>query len=261
MEIVSPSNSLIKHAASLKQKKYRQIHSQFLAEGLNLVCDIFLSNSALVESVFVTMQAFSLFSKDKAFLKANKNSIHIVSDLIIKKLSDTDTTQGIVAVVRINKQDLDCQINRWDKSKLNDQIVFLDKISDPGNLGTIIRTAVAANFSLVLSGCADPFSPKVVRSSMGSIIKADIKINDHSALSFLKQNGYVLIGADLNGQCLTGAKKHGKVCIVIGSEAKGISGEVQNLCDQKITIPMKNQVESLNAAVSAGIMMYHFAKF
>ena len=241
MIIESLSNSLIKHACSLKEKKFRTESGEFLAEGVRLVLDINLFAPDSIINIFVTETVFAVNKE----LPADK--VCLVSDLVMNKLSDTQTSQGVVAVVK----------KRENVQIKNDRILFLDRIRDPGNLGAIIRTAAAAGYSLILNNCTDPYSQKVVRSCMGGIFKADFVESDETALIDLKMKDYKITAAGLDGQKLFGAVKHTKICIVIGSEADGISDNILALCDEVVTIPMVN-IESLNAAVSAGIIMYYY---
>ncbi len=139
---------------------------------------------------------------------------------------------------------------------LDDSLFSELSFTEPGNMGAIIRTACAAGYSdIVLRDCVDVYNPKVIRSSMTGVL--GVGFHYANSLSFVRELGYATVGAVLGGKDAFTAKiKARKICLVIGNEADGISEEVLLDCDEKITIPMREDMESLNAAVSAGILMY-----
>jgi len=247
--ISSPSNNLVKYAASLKEKKYRNIHCEFLAEGTRLVMDLIKYDFDSVVHVFITNE----YIEDASIIGLLGDKIKLVSDSVMRKLSDTDTSQNIVAIVK-KKQEitLDMLISK------NKNILFLDRVSDPNNLGTIVRTAAAANYALILNNCTDIYANKVVRGSMGAVLKSDFIEGDISAISILKQHKYTFLSSCLNGKNVFTMQKIHPVCIAIGSEAHGLDKEIISLSDEIISIPMVDNSESLNVSVATGVLAYHF---
>ncbi len=234
-EITSSDNKIIKHAAALKEKKYRDLYGEYLVEGLRGVSD---TPRDALRSIFCTKQ-------NAEALKDYRCDVYIVTEKIMKKLSDTDNFSGIVAVAA-----------KAEFPEFNgDYVVYLDRIRDPGNMGAIIRTAVAAGYEVVCDGCVDVYNAKVVRSCVSALSKVRLHVGNF--IDILRQKGYNIIGADIRGKNMFSSQKPGKVCLVIGNEANGICDEIIANCDMLCRIPMQN-MESLNAAVSAGILMYYF---
>lgn len=238
IKITSANNETVKRAAKLLNKKYRDSENMFLAEGARIVEDIRLYDPGLVEKIFIAESA------------AEKNYGDIIlPDILFSKLCETDNSQGIVAVIR-----------KPSAKPENGYSLFLDRVRDPGNVGTLIRTAAAVGFNdIYLFDCADAYSGKVVRSTMSAIIKVNIFENiGFDAAKKLKENGYTLLCADMNGvSSYEYRARNDKVCLVIGNEANGVSGELKALCGINISLPMSGKIESLNAAVSGGILMYN----
>ena len=181
----------------------------------------------------------------------------IVSDKIFGEISETVTPQGIMAIVRQPKYDFDDIINKDDAT-----LLFLDNLRDPGNLGTIIRTAEGAGIDgVVLSKeSVDIYNPKVIRSTMGAIYRVPFIYEDNFATKLrekYKVNGFELYAAHLEGASeYTKVEYSRKTGIIIGNEANGVSKEVVDVADCMIRIPMEGQVESLNAAISAALIIY-----
>jgi len=257
---MSKDNQKIKEVVSLlKDKSTREELGLFVVEGARSVRDI-IENKVGIHSIFISQKAVNNFSDIvmRSLEVLGSDKIFCVDDKVFDKMTDTITSQGILAIANICiKKDLG--LFRQGK-----KILYLDTISDPGNLGTIIRTALASGFNnIVLLDCVDAYNPKVVRSSMGAITKVNIYIEKegHQILRTLKQGKYKILTATLDGTNIFTCKKNNdKIVLVIGSEAFGVSKEIQCLADKKITIPMQN-TESLNAAVSAGILMYQLSEF
>lgn len=178
---------------------------------------------------------------------------YVMKDGDFVKLADTKHPQGVLAIVKQKKYSL------GDVSG-GDLYIILDTIQDPGNLGTIIRTAEAAGVSAVImnKGCTDIFSPKVVRSTMGSIFRVPfIYTEDLSdAVRVIKEAGVTVYAATLSGSSIAKEKPDRRRAFIIGNEGNGISEETLGLADKTVSIPMAGKVESLNAAVSAAILMY-----
>lgn len=241
MEITSLENQLVKKISSLHKKKYRDEYELFFIEGMKSVKEAINFNWE-IENV--------LYSPDMINYDLGIEGT-IVSKEILCKISDTVTPQGIVAVCKIKNEKIE---NLGDKRK----IVYLDKVQDPGNVGTIIRTADAFGIdSVVLSKeCADVYSPKVVRSTMGSIfhlpVIRDVEIEE------LKKLNKKIYSSSLSGK--EKFKIEDNAVLVIGNEGNGISDETKKVTDEFIKIKMPGNAESLNASIAAGILMYEFTK-
>lgn len=241
MEITSLENQLVKKISSLHKKKYRDEYELFFIEGMKSVKEAINFNWE-IENV--------LYSPDMIDYDLGIEGT-IVSKEILCKISDTVTPQGIVAVCKIKNEKIE---NLVDKKK----IVYLDKVQDPGNVGTIIRTADAFGIdSVVLSKeCADVYSPKVVRSTMGSIfhlpVIRDVEIEE------LKKLNKKIYSSSLSGK--EKFKIEDNAVLVIGNEGNGISDETKKVTDEFIKIKMPGNAESLNASIAAGILMYEFTK-
>ena len=247
-KIVSRDNTHIKQAAKLKNKKYRQQLNSYLIEGQRLVNEALMSNQ-IIERVFVA-EDISLSGEMVRQLK--QLDCYLISPALFSYIADTETPQGIAAVVQKPEPD-------WKLlTKNNDCLLLLDQIADPGNMGTIIRTAWAFNIDgiMLTSGCVDPYSPKVVRASMGGIFHLPIYEIDEQVLDSLIESDYKLIGSypDASNNIYE-VDYNGPIVIVIGSEAQGISPSISERCKVKAVIPINSRVESLNAAVSCAIIL------
>lgn len=238
-EIFSRQNQIIKFCAKLKAKKYRNQEGMFLVEGSRAVNDIVNKYPDCVECILV--DNIDLCDSDKC---------HLTSSEIIDYLSETKSSQGIIAVVK--KRDF-----IFDSTA---SVLILDRVRDPGNLGTLIRTAVSCGFyNIYLYDCADVYNSKVVRSTMSGIVRANICENmQYSMINDLKAMDYKIFGADMNGiSCYEYNGFCEKVGLVMGNEANGLSDEMSSLCDDIISLPMSDSVESLNVAVCGSILMYN----
>ena len=247
------SNSIQKEVKSLHRKKSRDEKGLFFIEGLRFV------NEALGENIdikYIVVSETFISENDISQLLNRKIDIYLASDKIVKELSDTDTPQGIIGVVPY----LQLQ-NLGQEQKTYETYLLLDAIQDPGNMGTIIRTADAVNIDkIVLSkGCVDIYNPKVLRSTMGSIFRVSIVRVDNlkDYIVTLKHQNFKVLAAHLAGkENYFDVDLTGNTAIVIGNEANGICDEVSCVCDKLIKIPMLGKIESLNAGVSASIILY-----
>lgn len=237
MLITSRDNQTIKLVQKLSQKKYREETGLFIVEGVRAVNDVCAFDSTLIDKVFVSESKAELYPQ-----------AIIVKDDIFAKLTDTESGQGVLAIVKKPQA----------AAPTSDYALFLDGIRDPGNLGTLIRTACAAGYNdIFLRDCADPYSGKVVRSTMSAIVKVNLINADVTALKEMKSRGFRIIAADMDGKSIfANETAKNKVCVVVGGEANGVTSEVINLCDEIYSIPMEGDIESLNAAVSGAIIMY-----
>lgn len=238
--------SQAKYIQSLGQKKVRDEEGVFVAEGPKIIAELLASADANI------LQLYAL----REWITANRNDCNGIEIIEIDendltKISQMATPNKVLAVVK--KQDTPEHFS----TKGNVSIV-LDTIQDPGNLGTIIRIADWFDIRQIICSkdCAEMYNPKVVQSTMGSIIRVRVLYTDIA--SWLEEQKDVFIyAAALEGQNVTAMKKINEGLIVIGNESKGISPEIFELVDVKITIPQKGRAESLNAAVATGIILSH----
>lgn len=250
--ITSASNQQIKHIVQLQKKaKLRSELGQFVIEGIKMYREI------PKDCIVSTYVSETFYSEKMLNNDIGVEKYEIVSDKIFGEISETVTPQGIMAIVRQPKYDFDDIIN-----KDNATLLFLDNLRDPGNLGTIIRTAEGAGIDgVVLSKeSVDIYNPKVIRSTMGAIYRVPFIYEDNLATKLrekYKVNGFELYVAHLEGASeYTKVEYPRKTGIIIGNEANGVSKEVVDVADCMIKIPMEGQVESLNAAISAALIIY-----
>lgn len=244
MVITSVDNQKIKTIRALKEKKYRDELGKYYIEGYRVVKDSldYLSEPELI---------FSESSFNKYADEFPGRPYIVVADGVFAKLCNTENNQGVICVANIKKATPDYSA---------EYALFLDRIRDPGNMGTIIRTALATGFiDVYCYDCVDCYNPKVVRSAMSAISRVNIFKSDASTLTQLKENGYTIISADMGGaNAFKYEKKLKKVCLCIGNEANGLSDNVITASDEVLCLPMLSG-ESLNAGVSASVLMYLLA--
>ncbi len=235
--ITSKTNAFIKEIKSLYDKKNRDCLGLYIIESLKLVKDAFISNVD-IKSVICTENGAKFLNTDR--------EIVIVSDEVFKSISAEVTPQGVMAIA----------FKKSEKPFGNQSSVFLDGVGDPANVGAIIRTAAASGYNdvFVTEDCADPFSPKSVRASMGGIFKVNVHFGNREEL--VDKIPLPFCVADMLGENIFNLKNISPLCLVIGNEGKGVSQIVKNKAKFTVSIPMENGMESLNAAVSAGVLMY-----
>ena len=241
MEITSLENQLVKKITSLHKKKFRDEYELFFIEGMKSIKEAINFNQEI---------EYILYSPDMVEYGLDIEGIE-VSKEILCKISDTVTPQGIIAVCKIKEEKIDVL-------KGKKKIVYLDKVQDPGNVGTIIRTADAFGIDCVVLSkeCADIYSPKVVRSTMGSLFHLPV-IRD-VGVEELKKLNMKIYSSSLDGD--EEFKIEDNSILVIGNEGNGISEETKEITDEFIKIRMPGNAESLNASIAAGILMYEFTK-
>jgi TrmH family RNA methyltransferase len=232
----------------LNQKKYRSEYGCFLVEGKKGVMDALNSKQEIIQLVMTRQFA----DQEEKFWQNQEVSLIDTKDF--NRLADTVTPSGIAAVIKIPNYDNDL----LEKAKI---VAVLEDIRDPGNLGTMIRTADWFGIdALVLLGGADPYQAKVVRSSMGSIFNLPILIaeNTREELSMLKRKGFKIIVTrpELADSKAEKPALTNKIALVFGNESRGTSQEIDALADEYLSIPKYGQAESLNVAVSFGIIIH-----
>ena len=243
--ITSTKNEYVKHVRSLHSGKGRSLHSEFLVEGEKCVRELLAFMPERLRSIIVTEGQFADIVQG-----ARKTGTHVytAAEHVMSALCDCQTPQGIAAVAAIPEYE----------SVREGFIIALDDVQDPANVGAIIRTADAAGAAGVAlsAACADAFSPKAVRASMGSIFHLPVfKVPMPEYLASLASKGYHIACSHLKG-ATEFSLNWMSTCLVIGNESKGISAPVMALATDIIRIPMYGKAESLNAAVAAGILIY-----
>ena len=263
--IRSKDNQTYKEALRLLRKKYRDQTRLFLLEGPRPVMDALKSGAGL-ETVFIRESAAAETAAGKTAgtdaeeLAALCSSAEggpqcvLLADELFDKLSDTEHSQGVLAAAR--KPDGGAR-----KIGSQSKVLILDRLQDPGNIGTIIRTAEAAGFGtlIAIKGTGDIYAPKTVRAAAGSLLRVDVfeGYETEEAVSLCRRMGLRIIAGDLEGAAdYTQADLTGGVAFAIGNEGRGVSDELKAAPDLKVMIPMEGDIESLNAAVAAGVLMY-----
>jgi TrmH family RNA methyltransferase len=239
--ITSKSNELIKKCIQIKQKKYSRDWSLCLIESIKIVRE--LSEKSLIDVILVIQEKYELVKG----LSANK--IELISNDIAKHLSDASTTDGVFAI---------CNIPSCGDLKF-DRCLILDRIQDPTNMGAIIRSACAFGYRTILTiNSVYPYSFKTIRSSMGNVFNVNLLEVDLEMLKKIKiENNICFYIADMDGECIDNIKVGSEnLALIIGNEGQGVDDNLLKLSDKVVSIPMQSNVESLNASVSAGILMY-----
>lgn len=259
LEITSSKNKIIKEIKGLHKRKARWDSQLFIVEGIKIIEEAIRSKLDLkyivyTEKLLEAEEAREFFD----LIKDEKNLIK-TTEAILKEISDTENPQGVLGLVSFEKRNLD-QLFKEEGSFY----LYLDELQDPGNMGTIIRSGDAFKLDgiIVGKGSVDPYNPKVVRSTMGSIFRVPLYFPQED-LEFLKRakgEGFKLITSSLEGEDLGQLDLSSRSILVIGNEAKGAKKEIMDLSDLRTRIPMPGQAESLNAGVAASIIMYEAMK-
>lgn len=250
--IQSKDNKTIKHIISLQQRKYRQKFGEYTVEGIRAVTD--LGKKGFLRAILIRESKRSelepLVQKDFSI-----SSVYVVQDPIFDKIEHSVNGQGILGIAK------KC-INELHSFIVEDGLyVALDGVQDPGNLGTIIRTAVAAGAKgiFLLKGTVDPYNEKCVRSTMSAL--CNIPIFEDITLSefydFIKDNTIKTYVTSLdNAKSYHTISYAKRTMVILGNEGNGVSKEIIEMCDQAITIPMYGDIESLNVSIAAALCMY-----
>ena len=236
MLITSLNNDRIKELVKLKDKKYRDNNDLFFIEGEDIVLEAY--KRSLIKELYVL----------EGTVVDMDIPVTYVSYDVMKKISDMESISEYYAVCYKKKEE-----------SIGNKIIMLDGVQDPGNLGTIIRSAVAFNFDTVVvsKNTVDLYNPKVIRSTKGMLFNVNIIVKDLVEFINNELDGYEVIGTDVvNGNNIRDIDVPSKMALVIGNEGRGMSTEVKELCNKFIYIDMNNKCESLNASVAASILMY-----
>jgi len=237
--ITSKQNSLIKEVRSLQDKKFRDRLNLYLVEG----------NKIVQEAIDLALAVRVVIGTEKGLNSVDLKGVksECVTDEVFASISVEKSPQGVLAVLEKPSNEI---------LKPNGSCILLDGVADPANVGAVIRTAAASGYNTVYmtETSADPFSPKATRCSMSGVFRVKIvRANLSEILSVISLPIYV---ADMGGENVFTHERKGDICLVIGNEGHGVSKELKERADFTVSIPMDNGVESLNAAVSAGILMY-----
>ena len=255
--ITSKDNEMIKNIKKLKEKKYRDEENKFLVEGIKMVQEA-ITEDAKISKIVVCEDCINDGSiKQELLYEIAKHDCIYVSEKVFQTITEVTNPQGILAVVE--KENGEEQIS-FDE----DVIVVLDGIQDPGNLGTILRTIDSVNLKQVILSeqTADPYNPKVVRSTMGAIYRINMirSKNIIESLKNMRKHKYDIVATSLQTDKNIYDIDYKKKVIIIGNEANGVSREVFDLANEKVKIPMLGKTESLNAAVATGIILYEYVR-
>ncbi|WP_010678365.1 TrmH family RNA methyltransferase [Bacillus timonensis] len=244
--IESSKNPQIKQWKRLHTKKERDKTGTFMIEGFHLV------EEALTSDVIIRELIISETIDIPSSWNVDNLSITIVTEKVMKEISDTDTSQGVAAI---------CEQYTFKEGGHFTRLLLVDAVQDPGNLGTMIRTADAAGIDAVMigEGTVDVYNSKVVRSTQGAIFHIPIvKTNLHEMIDQLKQNGVTVYGTSLkNAVDYKQATVQESYAILVGNEGNGVNPDLLEKTHQNLYIPIYGKSESLNVAVAAGILLYH----
>lgn len=255
--ITSKDNEIIKNIKKLKDKKFRDQEHKYMIEGIKLIEEA-VKESAKINTVVVCEDCVENEEIDSKLLYevAKYNCIY-VSERVFSLLTDVKNPQGILAVIEKEAEQDQIDYNE-------DLIVVLDKVQDPGNLGTILRTvdSIGLKQIVVAEGSGDIFNPKVVRSTMGAIFRVKVKISQdiQKTISEIKKHKFKVVSTSLATDKSIYDIEYEKSAIIIGNEANGVSKELQAASDELVKIPMLGNTESLNASVATGIVLYEYVR-
>lgn len=253
--IESRDNKWVKRLNGLKIKKNRDKEGVFVAEGLRFINEIpadWAVEAYAVSETYANENDLSAYEK--------KAEVLCLPDALFASACDTENPQGILAV---------CKKLNWDEAavfaKKAPFFILAEELNDPGNLGTVIRTADACGADAVFlsKGSVDLYNPKVLRSTMGSMFHVPVfqNVDLHEISTRLKENNIPLYAAHLRGDAYPYGLDLTQACaFIIGNEARGLSDEAADFCDRWVKIPMPGQAESLNASVAAGVLMYEVVR-
>lgn len=257
MELTSRDNALIKEFVKLSgDAKARKKSGRFVIEGARLCEDAALSGVSII-AAFATAASKERYERQWRTVEENARMTYDVSEALSRHLSDTDSPQGVFCLCELPTREL-------FEVDVHGVYAALEDVQDPGNLGTILRTAEAFGVDGVLlsKGCCDLYNPKVLRASMGGVFRLPIAVADDfvGTLAAWRQRLPVLASVvDTDAVPVTKAPKNGAV-IVVGNEGNGMSASAVEACSMRVTIPMDGRAESLNASMAAGILLWELVR-
>lgn len=251
--ITGKDNKTLKLIKSLKKRNNRVETGLYVAEGRRISEEAF---KYIPDSIFCVVMTEDFFCREAAIAERAQelcNKVYVVSGQAFADIADTDTPQGILVVAEMPGKDFVPDADAHN-------IVVLDGVSEPGNMGTVIRTAEALGFDgiYLTKGCADIYSLKTVRSTMGSVFRMKFRVNCNvEDIKELQKQGFSIVSTTPGGDiCLEKMQVPEKSAVVIGNEAHGVCDDILAISDMKVRISMDGLAESLNAAVAAGIALH-----
>ena len=249
--IESKDNNLFKFVKKLKERRFRDKENLFILEGLRLIEEAIRANMD-IEYIIISKDYEDKFNDLLLENNISSNKIITLSNNLFMQLASTENPQGIIAVIKKNDKKKDLS---------GDFFLICDKVQDPGNLGTIIRTAHAAGVDgiILTKGTVDIYNDKTIRSTMGSIFYLPIFYddNDFSIIRNLKKDGFGLVATSLKeSRNFFEEDLKGKIILAVGNEGNGISNELFELADKKVKIPMPGGAESLNVSIATSIILF-----
>lgn len=250
--ITSKSNPKVKHIRRLQaERRYRNREQAYVVEGTRWLTELLVSE--ISPQIVLATQSWSNISDNQALVKALQVPAIIASDEVIAHASDTVMPAGVLAVVPIQSQPLPHKPSF---------LLILDKVTNPGNLGTILRTSAAAGADGVIlaPGCVDAYNPKVIRGSMGAHLRIPFLTLSWSEITALTARMVVWIASASGDMLYSAVEWKSPSAIIVGSEAIGAGKEAKEMAVGTITIPMHRATESLNAAVAAAIILFEIAR-
>jgi TrmH family RNA methyltransferase len=250
--ISSLSNPKVKHVRRLQSdRRFRSSQQQFVVEGTRWMGEL-LSKTLLLQNLFYTETWLSQTGHADLFAQMTA-SIYVVSDEVMTAMSSTETPPGVLATVAINPLPVPPRASL---------MLILDSITNPGNLGTMLRTATAAGVDAVLltSGCVDIYNPKVVRGSMGALLRLPVHQLEWDEIARAVDRMRVWVAKVDGSKAYTAVDWRQSVALIVGNEAHGASKKANTLADGSVSIPMSAETESLNAAIAAGIILFEAAR-
>jgi TrmH family RNA methyltransferase len=245
--ITSKDNEKIKLLKKLRLKKYREKYNKFFVENFNIIKDA----GAEIEALFIT-ESFVKKRKQEVDLilkKCKTKEYYVIADDLNKSFSELETASGICAIYA----------RREEKIDFKKSIIYLNGINDPGNLGTILRSALAFDFKNIVldESCADLLNAKTISAAKDSIFKLNISCDSNlKILKNIKSKMKIFATKLEGGEDIAILKKEKIFCLVLGSEARGVSKEIEKLSDKFVKIKMSGEIESLNVASAAAVIFY-----
>lgn len=252
MLITSAKNPAVQAAKALQSAKGRREQQAFLCDGEHMTGEALRACPEKVKAVFVDETRAEAFAPLLALIPSGTPLYHTTA-AVLEAVSQVKTPQGIAAVCALPEAlPLECQTGR---------LVLLEDVQDPGNVGTILRTLDAAGFDgcILTAGCADPYAPKTLRATMGSVFRVPLSFveDGEAAVKQLNALGYETLGAELHGEPFYQRQNLPEsLCVLIGNEGAGLRAETLRQCSKRYKLPMRGGAESLNAGVAAAVMMY-----
>lgn len=245
----------LKYYSSLNKLKYRKIEQKFIVEGIKLVDEAINSNYDC--EVIIASDSFAETHSDILNKYKHSTIVQIIPENDFATIADTKTPQGILAIMEIPLQ-------RFIDENRDSTIVALENISDPGNVGTIIRTCdwFGIKNVIISSNSVDIYNPKVIRSTMGSLFHVNLHISKNiiGTLKALQKNGKLILCADMSGESIYSITKDSSSVLVFSNEANGPTERLSEIADSIISIPKFGDAESLNVATAAAVVISEFAK-